>query len=204
MTELCASGYTTGLRFSEPQKGIATVSQGSDITLCGQFDEDALESTSSHVIDDFPPQLPFENATQDVSDVFPSQPVFPFQPVSRNATQNVPVSGNVTQQVYSLDFNNLLGIGKDITSPDPSVQMTAVRSAMSTINQLNHVTSPPSTHWRSHSTASRGFSDIPYHCPPSSQTTPFSSMSKVAKSKHRARTSALIVDTRSTSSASSV
>ena len=219
MAELCANAYTTGLRM-ELQQDIATVSQGSDVVSCGQLDEAASESTGSNVLDDFPSQPPFENATQDVSGVFPSHSifpshpvfpshsVFPSQPVSGNTTQNVsdmfpsqPVSGNVMQQAYDLDFNHLLGLGKDVTSPNPSVQMTAVHNAMSIINS---VTSPPATHGDSHSTASRGFSDMPFHRPPSSQTTPFSSMSKVVMSKQRPRTPARVVDIRPPSSASSV
>lgn len=142
MTKLCAGVYPT---FSEPQQGL----QGSDVVVWGQHNEGALEPTDNNVPDDFlsqPFQPQFENTMQDVPAIFPPQLVLP------------------------LNFNQLLGLGKDVTSSNPSIQMTAVHSAMSTISQMDRITSPPSTHQHSHSTASRGFSDMLYYCPPSSQT----------------------------------
>ncbi|KAG6370441.1 hypothetical protein JVT61DRAFT_12059 [Boletus reticuloceps] len=122
-------------------QGIATVLQR--VVLCGQLDED--ESTSNSGLNNL-----FENAIQNVSDVFPSQLIFPFQPVSRNAMQNV----------------------SDMFSSQPI-----------------HI-------WECDAGASRGCSDMPYHRPLSSQITLFLSISNVVKCKHRARTSALVVDTR--------
>ena len=201
-------------QFSKPQQDIVTVSQGSDVAVSDQLDQDTLESSSNYVFNDFPTQLLSENTTQGISDVFPSQSVFPFQAVSGDVTQNIsdmfpsqPMLGDVMQQVYDLDVNHLLGLGQEITFPNPSVQMAAVHSAMSAISQMSHVpslsTPSLSTHQCSHSTASRGMSDMPYYHPPSFQTTPFSSMPKAAKSTHRAKPPACVLNTRSTSSTSS-
>ncbi|KAF8133439.1 hypothetical protein EV363DRAFT_1448934 [Boletus edulis] len=159
MSKLCAIIHNLGLQFSEPQ-------QESDVASFGQPDEDALESTSNFDINNSPPQASFENATQDVSNIFPSQPV------SGHAIQNVSdVSSTMMQQAYDLDFNHLLGLRRDVTSPNSSVQMAAVHSTMLTISQMDHVILPPSTHQHSHSTTNRGL-DVPYYHPPSSPDNP--------------------------------
>ena len=143
MAKLCTGTWTT--QFSEPQQGIATASQGSDVTVSDQLNQDTSESSSNNVFDNLPFQLLSENTMQDVSSVFLSQATCPSQPVSGNVTQNVsdmfpsqPVSEDVMQQGYDLDINHLLGLGQEITSPNPSIQMAVVHSAMLAISQMSH------------------------------------------------------------------
>jgi len=56
------------------------------------------------------------------------------------------ILGNTLQFGNELDLTGLLELGGHITSPNPLTRMTATSDAMSTISQLNQVSSPSLTH----------------------------------------------------------
>ena len=77
--------------------------------------------------------------------------------------------GNTAQSECDVDPDRLFSIGRDITSPDPSIQLAAIHNAMSVIGQVNAV-SPLTLQSRTFSSSESGhrsFSDMPYPHPPS-------------------------------------
>ena len=103
------------------------------------------------------------------------------------------ILGNALQFGNELDLTGLLELGGHITSPDPLTRMTATSDAMSTISQLNQVSSPSLTHspdFMSGSGSRTLFSDIMLPHSSSTHTTLISSATKISKPSSRARTPA--------------
>ena len=149
MAKLCTGIHLTGSWFSELQQGLVIQLQESDVVLWGQLDKDALESTGNNILDDFLSQLLFENAMQDISNVFP------------------------LQSPFFLNLNQLLGL-RTFYQTYLHIQIAAVHKVMSTISQMDHMTSPLLTYWHFHPLQVGGFFNMPYHHSPFSHTIPFS------------------------------
>ena len=100
---------------------------------------------------------------------------------------------NAMQFGNELDLTGLLQLGGHITSPNPLTRMTATSDAMSTISQLNQVSSPLLTHspgFTSESGSHTLFSDIMLPRSSSTHTTLISSAAKISKPGSRAKTPA--------------
>jgi hypothetical protein len=97
--------------------------------------------------------------------------------------------GNTTQSECDMDLDHLFSIGRDITSPDPSIQLAAVHNTISMIGWVN-VASSSTSHCRTFCSSSEGenhsFSDMPHPRPPSTQTSLMLSVpaSKILKGKN--------------------
>ncbi|KAH0839396.1 hypothetical protein J3R83DRAFT_112 [Lanmaoa asiatica] len=119
-----------------------------------------------------------------------------------------PGSSNVSQPILNpancdIDLNDLLQLGRDIVSPNPTTQNAALHSALSI---LNRVSSPPASYTNPFSSSDSrvlSFSDMSGIRPPSSHTSLVSS-GKISKPKLRARTPAASAGTSSLSSSAAV